>query len=329
MITVIGEALINLVLVSGDNTLRAQPGGNALVVAVRAASLGYPTALMTRFSSDHFGQSLRRYAAERGVDVTAAPEADEPTMIAVSGPGTPGTGTEGPTPGSLYFRGTASWQWNAEELRYISPDTAVLYVGSLAGCVPPGSGRILRAAARQRGRGVTVFVDLDVCPEVVGSPGRGRLLIERLIRSADVIRASIDGIGWLHPGRSPEAVACQWLDLGPKLAVISCGADGVMAVHSSGTVVHRPAHPARAVDPVGADDAFTAGLLGGLHESGPHESGRHEGLEKLSAGATAALVDSAIAAMAACATSPAAFAAAPVSAAATLAARPPLATSDR
>ena len=33
MITVIGEALINLVLVSGDNTLRALPGGNALVVA--------------------------------------------------------------------------------------------------------------------------------------------------------------------------------------------------------------------------------------------------------------------------------------------------------
>ncbi len=66
--------------------MRALPGGNALVVAIRAAGLGYPTALMARLSSDHFGQSLRRYAAERGVDVSAAPEADEPTMIAVSGP---------------------------------------------------------------------------------------------------------------------------------------------------------------------------------------------------------------------------------------------------
>jgi fructokinase len=105
MITVIGEALINLVLVADDNTLQARPGGKALVVAVRAAGLGHPTALMARLSGDHFGQSLRRYAADRGVDVSAAPEADEPTMIAVSAPD-----SDGLMPGSLYFHGTASWQ---------------------------------------------------------------------------------------------------------------------------------------------------------------------------------------------------------------------------
>ena len=287
MITVIGEALINLVLVPGDNTLRALPGGNALVVATQAAGLGHPTALMARLSGDHFGQSLRRYAAERGVDVSAAPEADEPTMIAVSGPD--GSAADG-YPGSLYFHGTASWQWSSEELRYLPATTTVLYIGSLAGCVPPGSGRILRTAARQRSRGVTVFADLNVCPEVVGTPGRGRLLIDRLIRSADVVKASIDDIGWLHPGRSPEAVACQWLTLGPTLAVITCGADGVMAVHKTGAVVYRPAHPVRALHPVGADDAFTASLLGGLHDADDPQTPATSGI--------ATLIDSAIAACA-------------------------------
>src|SRR6185437_8710551 len=145
MITVIGEALINLVSVPGDNTLRALPGGNGLVVATRAASLGYPTALMARLSADHFGQSLRRYAAERGVDVSTAPEADEPTMIAVSAPDAGDPRTAAGAPGSLYFHGTASWQWSSEELRYIPATTTVLYIGSLAGSVSPGSGRILRA----------------------------------------------------------------------------------------------------------------------------------------------------------------------------------------
>ena len=130
MITVIGEALINLVLVPGDNTLRALPGGNALVVATQAAGLGHPTALMARLSGDHFGQSLRRYAAERGVDVSAAPEAAQPTMIAVCGPD--GSAADG-FPGSLYFHGTASWQWSSEELRYLPATTTVLYIGSLAG----------------------------------------------------------------------------------------------------------------------------------------------------------------------------------------------------
>jgi fructokinase len=216
-------------------------------------------------------------------------------MIAVSGPGPDGSIADvRGSPGSLYFHGTASWQWSSEELRYLPATTTVLYIGSLAGCVPPGSGRILRTAARQRSRGVTVFADLSVCPEVVGTPGRGRLLIDRLIRSADVVKASIDDIGWLHPGRSPEAVACQWLALGPKLAVITCGADGVMAINKTGAVVHRPAHPiralhpARALHPVGADDAFTASLLGGLHDTGGSQAPATSGI--------ATLIDSAIAA---------------------------------
>jgi fructokinase len=143
----------------------------------------------------------------------------------------------------------------------------------------------------------------------VGSPGRGRLLIDRLIRSADVVRANIEGIGWLHPGRSPEAVAYQWLHLGPKLAVITCGADGVMAVNSRGAVVHRPAHPARALNPVGADDTFTAGLLAGLHDQNPGP---------LSTSDIARLIDLALAA---CATITTDADAVPVS--------PPLATSGR
>jgi fructokinase len=210
-------------------------------------------------------------------------------MIAVSGPGPDGSAADVPgSLGSLYFHGTASWQWSSEELRYLPATTTVLYIGSLAGCVPPGSGRILRTAGRQRSRGVTVFADLSVCPEVVGTPGRGRLLIDRLIRSADVVKASIDDIGWLHPGRSPEAVACQWLALGPRLAVITCGADGVMAISKTGAVVYRPAHPARALHPVGADDAFTASLLGGLHDTGGPQTPGASGI--------ATLVDSAIAA---------------------------------
>jgi fructokinase len=297
MITLIGEALINLVRVSGGNTLRALPGGNALATAVRAARLGYPTTLMARLSGDEFGQILRSYAARNGVDVSAAPDADEPTMIAVSGRRR-GLGL-GP-PGSLYFHGTASWEWSSEELRGIPAATSVLYVGSLAGGASPSSARILRATAKQRSRGATVCADLDALPEVVGSPGRGRVMIDRLIRSADVVRASIGSIAWLHPGRAPEAVAEQWLAMGPKLVVITCGADGVIAVHGTGAVVHRPAHPGRApraASPPGADDAFTAGLLGGLHQldQGGDEAGLLSGdLGSLSVSDLGVLVDTAV-----------------------------------
>ena len=86
MITVIGEALIHLAQTSDRGTLRARPGGSALNVAVAAARLGYPVTLLARLSRDLYGQELRRYAVQNGVDVSGATDADEPTAIAIDSP---------------------------------------------------------------------------------------------------------------------------------------------------------------------------------------------------------------------------------------------------
>ncbi|MDX6389533.1 MAG: fructokinase [Streptosporangiaceae bacterium] len=263
MITVIGEALIDLVPTPDSTTLRAVPGGTALNVAVGAARLGHPTALMARLSSDYFGQILRRHAARNGVDLGAAAEADEPTTLAAATPAaTPGAASR--TRARLYLQGTADWQWSAAELARIPVATTILHLGSLACCVAPGAARILKAAAIQRRNGALVCLDPDVCPDVLGTPARGRLLVERMVMSADVVKASTEDIAWLYPGRALEDAAAHWLRLGPELVVITCGGDGAMALRGTRTVLHRPAYPARVVDTSGAGDAFTAALLGGL-----------------------------------------------------------------
>jgi fructokinase len=259
MITVIGEALIDLVPTPDNTGWRALPGGGPLNVAVGAARLGHPTALMARLSSDYFGQLLRRHVTRNGVDLRAAAEAEEPTTLAVA---TPGAGPR--TRGRLYVQGTADWQWSAAELARIPAATTILHLGSLACCIAPGAARIRTAAARQRRHGALVCLDPDVCPEVMGTPARGRLLVERMVLSADVVKASIEDITWLYPGRAPEDVAVHWLRLGPELVVITCGGDGAMALRGTRTVLHRPAYPARIVDTSGAGDAFTAALLAGL-----------------------------------------------------------------
>jgi fructokinase len=253
MITVIGEALIDLVPTSDDTTVRAFPGGSPLNIAIGAARLGYPTALMARLSRDPFGRLLHRHATRNGVDLSAAPEADEPSTIAVAH-------------GNLYFSGAADWQWTSAELAWIPATTTVVHIGSLACCLAPGATRVLRAASRLRKGGALVCIDLNMRPEVMGTPGRGRLLMQRPLRSADVIRASVEDIGWLYPGRPPEAVAEHWLELGADLVVITRGAKGAMAIRGSGYVLHRPAYPAKVIDTAGADDAFTAAILGGLHQ---------------------------------------------------------------
>jgi fructokinase len=271
MITVIGEALIELAPTPEAATLRALPGGSALNVAVAAARLGCPAALIARLSRDPFGQLLRRHAARNRVDLTGAPDADEPTAIALA----PGAGLGRDVRSSLYFSGTPSWQWRAGDLAWIPPDTTVLHIGSLVWSAASSVANVLRAASRLRQRGALVCMDLTVHPEVMRTPGQGRILLERSLKSADVIRTSIEDIGWLYSGRSPQAVAEQWLRMGPELVIITCGAAGAMAFRGLGSVLHRPAaYPAGIVDTVGADDSFTAGLLATFHRHRGSGDGR-------------------------------------------------------
>jgi fructokinase len=263
MITVMGEALIDLALAPDDETVQAAPGGSALNIAVGAARLGYPAALMARISRDPFGELLRRYALRNGVDLSAAPDADEPTAIAVA------QGDAGrPFDAGVYSSAAVGWQWTSDELSWIPAATTVLHIGSLAWCGAPSATRVLRAAARVRQRGALVCMDLNVHPEVMGTPGRGHILLERAFKLADVVCASIEDIGWMYPERAPQAVAEQWLRLGPGLIVVTCGPSGAMAIRGSGSVLHRPAYPAEVIDTAGVGDAFTAALLAAMHRLG-------------------------------------------------------------
>jgi fructokinase len=267
MITVVGEALMHLARTSDATMLRASPGGYALNVAVAAARLGYPAALIARLSRDLYGQELRRYAEGNGVDLSAVTDADEPTMIAVDStgmvagaPAVPGTRAR------LYPGGTSSPRWAPGDLAGLPRDTSVLHVGSLVWSNARNAARILLAVSRLRQRGAAVWMDLRVYPEMMTTPGQSRILLERPLRSADVIHAGDWDIGWLYPGRAPQAVAEQWLGLGAAMVIVN-SRQGCMVVRESGSVLHwPPARPARLVDTGGAKEAFTAVFLGALHD---------------------------------------------------------------
>lgn len=285
MITVIGEAMVKLVAAPDSSLMQASPGGGAFTTAIQAARLGYPTALMARLSRDSMGQFLRMHAASNGVDVSASPEADEPSMVAIVSADADSDCTD-----SLYFRDTASWQWSAAELGWMPANTAVLHLDLLDCSMLPGSTWILRAAARQRHRGAIVSINVTAKPAVMSSPARGQLLLDRPLKAADLITTRLEDISWLYPGRGAEAVARLWLAEGPELVVITCGVDSLVAVRKSGTVLYR----ATGLQPASVpefDAAFTGALLGGLHELS--EAG--VGIEGLSASELASVLDTATA----------------------------------
>jgi fructokinase len=265
-LTVIGEALIDLVPGAGPGSYQAKPGGSPFNVAIGLARLGHRTTLMARLAGGAFGDLLRGHAAAEGIDLSRAPHATEPATVAVVG-----LDRDARASYSFYLEGTADWQWTDEETARLPRDTAVVHVGSLASWTPPGDERIHAAAAGlRRGGEVLVSYDPNIRPALLSPPARARSLVERSVGAAHVVKASREDADWLYQGASLEEVSRHWMDLGALLVVITDGPRGAHLFRAGAAPVHRPGREVDVVDTIGAGDAFTSGLLSGLTRRGLH-----------------------------------------------------------
>ena len=125
LVTVIGEALIDLVPGEAPGDYQAHAGGSPFNVAVALARLRESTALMARLSDHGFGQLLRDRAAAEDIDLSAAARATEPaTLAVVSLNGT------GQASYDFYVEGTADWHWTIGELRRLPSKTEIVHFGA-------------------------------------------------------------------------------------------------------------------------------------------------------------------------------------------------------
>ncbi|MFI2710623.1 carbohydrate kinase [Micromonospora sp. NPDC018662] len=264
MLTVLGEAVVDLAPAGGDDRFTAHPGGSPLNVAVGLARLGRPTAMLARFSGTAFGRRLRAHAETNGVDLTHAVTDDRPATLAVVSPGATGA-----TGYDFHLDGAADWQWSAAELATLPAGTTVLHTGSLAVLLPPGADRIADLLARTHAEGrVLISLDPNVRPAMLTDPDAARDRLLALARYAHLVKASDEDLGWLFPGADVEEAAVALGRLGVALVVVTRGAAGAYARTGGGLDVTCPAERVAVVDTVGAGDAFTAGLLDALVEAG-------------------------------------------------------------
>ncbi len=266
LLTVIGEALIDLVPGSSPGDYQARPGGSPFNVAIGLARLDHRTVLMARLADNAFGRLLREHAAAENVDLTSAPLATEPTTLAVVS-----LDAQGQAGYDFYLDGTADWQWTDTELARIPPDTTILHVGSLASWTQPGNRHIQAAVARSREQGSTLIsYDPNIRPLLLGKPEQARPLVEDFVSVAHLVKASREDVEWLYPQTAIAEVGDRWLKLGALAVVITDGPNGAHLLRPDAAPVHRPGRKIQLVDTIGAGDAFTSGLLGGLLRRGLH-----------------------------------------------------------
>jgi 2-dehydro-3-deoxygluconokinase len=257
----LGEVMVSL---SADRVgplrtarqLHVAAAGSEANVAIGVVRLGYPATWVSRLGADEFGELVRATLRGEGVTVCAAADPAAPTGLMVKERRTGDIGRV------IYYRaGSAASRLSPADL----PDGLIRAAGVLhvTGITPALSDSarqtVERAMALARDGGVPVSFDLNY-RSALWPPERAAPVLRELAGRADLVFAGDDEAALLGLEGEPADLAAGLAALGSGHAVVKLGERGAVCC-AGGELRRVDAVPVRAVDPVGAGDAFVAGYL--------------------------------------------------------------------
>jgi sugar/nucleoside kinase (ribokinase family) len=229
------------------NGMGSCPGGVANL-AVAAARLGLRTGLGTALATDAYGDFCAQIlCTQENVDLSASTRINGHSPVTVS----------------------LAYDRDRSMITHAHPPP--LNASGLVGALPAARAASVSLTkdglpwVRQaRQEGTLVFADVgwddteEWPSEALAMLGDCHAFLPNAVEAMRYTRAS-----------SPEDAARRLAGLVP-LVVITCGPDGAIALDSAtGEMVHAPAVPVEALDPTGAGDVFTAGIILGTLNGWP------------------------------------------------------------
>jgi 5-dehydro-2-deoxygluconokinase len=236
-------------------TFRKMLGGTATNVAVAAARLGRRTAVITKVGDDPFGGYIRGALREFGVD---------DRFVGTDALRTPLAFCEIHPPDDfplLFYR-----QPSAPDLQLVVSDldadavrsAGIFWVTGTGLSVEPSRSTTLEALSWRSGETV---VDLDWRPMFWSE--HPAIFMRTAIARATVAVGNREEAGVAVGEGEPLEMARRLLELGPRLAVVKLGPEGVLAATPERHWVVPPI-PVDVVNGLGAGDAFGGALCHGL-----------------------------------------------------------------
>jgi 2-dehydro-3-deoxygluconokinase len=259
----LGETLGLLVaedvgLLSLARGMRLSMGGAESNVAIGVARLGVAATWIGRLGDDPIGDLIERQLLAERVRCLAQRD-PSPTAIMLR---ERRTGTAARV--SYYRHGSAGSHLQPADLPDgVVENAGLLHLSGITPALGPGPAETVREAMRRAQQaGVPISVDLNFRSRLWDATTAAPVFRE-LAAGADILFAGDDEARIAlesDPSVGPEALADALSALGPSEVVIKLGRRGATA-RVDGEVIEVPAVPVRAVDTVGAGDAFVAGYL--------------------------------------------------------------------
>lgn len=274
MLTVIGEALVDLVQRPGLES-HAHPGGSPLNVAVGVSRLGHEAQFIGRYGSDAYGALIEEHLRASGVRLPVGADAKKTSLAQAK------IGDNGNTDYTFEI----DWSLDAAvtALKEVSQSATAVHIGSIGAMLEPGASLVLETV-RQAAPHALISYDPNCRPAIVPDASVAREWAERILRYADVVKASDEDLLWLYPHRTLEDSARAWLDLGACLVVVTRGEMGSWALtrKTSPAGLALPAYRVEVADTLGAGDSLMAALIVALLDRGIEGKGSRAAIELLS-----------------------------------------------
>jgi fructokinase len=256
MITVAGEALFDIIVDEAGTPLMAMPGGGPFNVARFVSLLGEQCCFLGRLSDDRFGMRLRAELDAAAVQLAVPATVTAPTTLAIAQLDTTGSARY-----RFYAQGTSAVALSHEDVPpAVINDSRALALGGLSLVFEPVRSSLLELAERA-GDSLLIFLDPNCRPSAIPDLESYRHTIELLLRSADIVKASVEDLELICPTREPISYATELVVQGHLgMVVVTDGPNAVTLISRKGLRALAVPNVA-VVDTIGAGDAIVAGLL--------------------------------------------------------------------
>jgi fructokinase len=265
VIVVAGEVLVDLI-VRADGEVDARLGGGPYNTARALARLGAATTFFGGLAGDRFGRLLRGALDAEGVAIGVPGPSAAPTTLALVDLDEAGVASY-----SFYLDGTAAADLDypamaAGYARASGHGVSAVHVGALGLVMEPIGAATERLLLADVAPDALVMLDPNCRPGAIADRAAYLARIGRIAARADVVKASVEDLGYLYPGSSAAEAAALLLAAGPALVLVTDGprpACGFLTGRADGPggVVSADVPAIQVADTIGAGDAFGGGFL--------------------------------------------------------------------
>lgn len=263
MIVCCGEALIDMLprqTAAGETAFAPYVGGAVFNTAIALGRLDLPVGFFTGISNDFYGDMLKATLERSKVDLARVVFSDRPTTLAFV------RLVDGHASYLFYDENTAGRMLYPADMPVIGDDVEAMHFSCIS-LIPEPCGSTYEGLMKREHEKRVMMFDPNIRKNFITDKPAHLARMKRMLAMADIVKLSDEDLDWFGETGSHAEIAERWLKLGPKLMVVTKGADGLVAF-SANHSVSVPARKVTVVDTVGAGDTINAGILGSLRDQG-------------------------------------------------------------